>query len=68
MAVIATLSVVSPGVWQMPVLLFLGFSYVGFTAAFCGIYIARIYKDGLNRPNAIIRYGLSILPPARQEN
>lgn len=68
MFVIATLAVVSPGAWQIPLLLFLGFSYVGFSAAFCAIYIARIYKNGLNRPNAIIRYGLSILPNATQEN
>jgi hypothetical protein len=68
MFVIAALSVVSPGVWQIPVLLFLGFSYVGLSVAFSGIYIARAYKNGLNRPNAIIRYGLSILPQATQED
>jgi glycosyltransferase involved in cell wall biosynthesis len=67
MFVIATHSVVSPGRWQIPSLLFLGFSYIGLSVAFSGIYIARTYKNGLNRPNAIIRYGLSILPQATQE-
>ena len=67
MAIIATLSVVSPGRWQIPALLFLGFAYVGMSAAFSGIYVARIYKNGLNRPNAIVRYGLSILPQASPE-
>jgi dolichol-phosphate mannosyltransferase len=67
MFLIGTMSITSPGKWQIPTLLVLGFSYIGLSVAFSGIYIARIYKNGLNRPNAIIRYGLSILPQGTQE-
>jgi polyisoprenyl-phosphate glycosyltransferase len=67
MAVVTVLAIVSPGVWQIPVLLLLGFGFLGFTVSFSGLYIARIYKNGLLRPNAIVRYGQSILPPDAQE-
>ena len=60
-------AIVSPGVWQIPVLLLLGFCFLGFTVGFSALYIARIYKNGLLRPNAIVRHGLSILPPDSQE-
>jgi len=64
---ITVLAIISPGGWQIPVLLLLGFTYLGFSVAFSGLYIARIYKNGLQRPNAIVRYGLSILPPEAPE-
>jgi glycosyltransferase involved in cell wall biosynthesis len=64
---IAILATVSPGGWQIPALLLLGFGYLGFSVAFNGLYIARVYKNGLQRPNAIVRYGLSILPPESPE-
>jgi polyisoprenyl-phosphate glycosyltransferase len=67
MLVISILDVTSPARWQIPALLLLGFAYIGFTVAFCALYIARIYKNGLLRPNAIVRYGLSILPPQTAE-
>jgi polyisoprenyl-phosphate glycosyltransferase len=60
-------AIVSPRVWQIPVLLLLGFCFLGFTVGFSALYIARIYKNGLLRPNAIVRLGLSILPPDSQE-
>lgn len=52
----------APAAWQIPMLLMLGFVYIGFTAFATSLYVARIYKNGLLRPNAIVRPGLSILP------
>lgn len=40
-------------------------AYVGATAAFTALYVARTYKNGLQRPNAFIDRGRSILQPAR---
>jgi len=62
---VAVSAVVTPAHWQMPLLLALGFVFVGFTTTAIGIYCARIYKDGLRRPNAIVRRKLSLLPPRR---
>jgi dolichol-phosphate mannosyltransferase len=39
-------------------------SYVGATAAFTALYVARTYKNGLHRPNAFIDRSRSILQPA----
>jgi dolichol-phosphate mannosyltransferase len=38
-------------------------AYVGGTLAFTALYVARTYKNGLQRPNAFIDHGRSILPP-----
>jgi polyisoprenyl-phosphate glycosyltransferase len=38
-------------------------AYVGATAAFTALYLARAYKNGLQRPNAFIDHGRSILQP-----
>jgi len=38
-------------------------SYVGATLAFTALYVARTYKNGLQRPTAIIDHRLSILQP-----
>jgi dolichol-phosphate mannosyltransferase len=67
MVAVTVSAILSPNVWQVPALLLLGFGFLGFTVSFSALYIARIYKDGLLRPNAIVRYGLSILPPDAQE-
>ncbi len=63
MAAVAVSAMVAPAQWQIPLLLFQGFSFVGFSSVATGLYTARMYKNGLQRPNAIIRYGHSILPP-----
>ncbi len=39
--------------------------YVGTTIAFVALYVARAYKNGLNRPNAVMDRRLSNPPPAR---
>ena len=38
-------------------------AYVGSTAAFIALYVARAYKNGLHRPNAVIDRKRSRLPP-----
>jgi len=63
LGLIAIFSFTHPGTWQIPLILFIGFGFIGGYAIAIGLYVARIYKDGLRRPNAIVRYGLSILPP-----
>ena len=68
MAALVVLAIISPAYWHVPVLLFLGFSFIGFSCVATGLYTARIYKNGLQRPNAIIRYGRSILPPEHQSS
>lgn len=48
----------------LPILLLIslaGFGFCGFTLACIGIYLARVYKNGLQRPNVIIRNQLSKL-------
>jgi hypothetical protein len=37
--------------------------YVGATLAFTALYVARTYKNGLQRPNAFVDHGRSLLPP-----
>lgn len=68
MAGITVSAIAWPGSWQIPILLFVGFMFIGFTVMATGMYVARIYKNGLNRPNAIVRHQLSLLPgrPAEQ--
>jgi glycosyltransferase involved in cell wall biosynthesis len=39
-------------------------AYLGATAAFTALYVARTYKNGLQRPNAFIDRSRSILQPA----
>jgi dolichol-phosphate mannosyltransferase len=40
-------------------------AYVGATAAFTALYVARAYKNGLQRPNAFVDHSRSILQPQR---
>lgn len=42
--------------------------YMGGTAAFTALYIARTYKNGLGRPNAFINRKATILQPMREGN
>lgn len=45
-------------------LIFLGFAYCGAALSFTGIYLARVYKNTLGRPNAFLDSHLSRLPPS----
>ncbi len=53
----------SPKPWVYPTLLALIALYVGATAAFLAIYVARIYHNTLGRPNFIIRRSGTHLQP-----
>ena len=53
----------SAAVWAIPALLVLGLAFLSGTAAFACIYIARIYKNTLGRPNHVIDRRRSMLPP-----
>ncbi len=44
-------------------LVFLGFAYCGGAIGFVCIYLARVYKNTLGRPNAFLDHRLSRLPP-----
>jgi dolichol-phosphate mannosyltransferase len=41
-------------------------SYVGASLSFIALYVARAYKNGLRRPNAVIDRRRSTLPPRRR--
>lgn len=62
MSVVAIMAIAAPAPWQLPVLVYLTAIFIGWTVMATGMYVARIYKNGLNRPNTIVRYGLSLLP------
>jgi polyisoprenyl-phosphate glycosyltransferase len=49
--------------WMLVAAFLLFAAYVGATAAFTALYVARAYKNGLQRPNAFIDRGRSILQP-----
>ena len=44
-----------PRSWMLPSMLALSGLYLGVTLAFIGIYVARIYKNTLGRPNFVVR-------------
>lgn len=66
LGIVAVTAVLAPAQWQIPLLLFVGFTFIGFSIVATGLYVARTYKDGLRRPNAIVRKQLSILPVINQ--
>jgi len=41
-------------------------AYIGATAAFTALYVARTYRNGLHRPNAFIDHSKSIIQPKWQ--
>lgn len=47
--------------WAMPVFHLLGFIYCGYSLMSIAIYVARIYKNGLQRPNAVYSRRKTIL-------
>jgi glycosyltransferase involved in cell wall biosynthesis len=50
--------------WLVVAALLVFAGYVGATLAFTALYVARTYKNGLQRPNAFIDRSRSILQPA----
>ena len=53
MGLLLTLSEAFEVKWAFSLFLFLGFVYCGYSLMAIAIYVARIYKNGLQRPNAI---------------
>lgn len=50
-------------VWCLLTVMICFAGYVGATLAFTALYVARTYKNGLQRPNAFVDHGRSLLPP-----
>jgi polyisoprenyl-phosphate glycosyltransferase len=50
-------------VWYLLTAVIFFAGYVGATLAFTALYVARTYKNGLQRPNAFVDHGRSLLPP-----
>ena len=51
------------GVWYQPAALLLGIGFCGYTMTCVSIYLARVYKNGLNRPNFVINRRMSHFQP-----
>lgn len=58
-------AIIAQSAWLALAGLLLFAGYVGATVAFVALYVARAYKNGLHRPNAIIDRKRSALPPCR---
>lgn len=56
-------AIVAQSAWVALAAFMLFAGYVGATAAFIALYVARAYKNGLQRPNAVIDRKRSRLPP-----
>ena len=55
MTALTIVSVTTAASWALTAMIWLGFLYIGVAVAFCGLYIARSYKNGLRRPTAFVR-------------
>jgi dolichol-phosphate mannosyltransferase len=53
--------------WMIVAAFLLFAAYTGTTMAFTAMYVARVYKNGLHRPNAFIDRSRSVLQPARHD-
>jgi polyisoprenyl-phosphate glycosyltransferase len=63
--VLGVWSVKENSVWAGLAALIVFASYIGASIAFTALYVARAYKNGLQRPNAVIDHKRSSLPPGR---
>jgi polyisoprenyl-phosphate glycosyltransferase len=53
----------NPSPWLALAAFILSAAYIGGTAAFTALYVARTYRNGLQRPNAYIDHSRSVLQP-----
>ena len=53
--------------WVTPTILAVVSTYVGAATAFMAIYVARIYKNTLGRPNYIINSRETVLPETERQ-
>jgi len=67
LCVLGTWSVVAHSVWAGLAAAIVFASYIGASIAFTALYVARAYKNGLQRPNAVIDRKWSSLPPRRSD-
>lgn len=51
---LSIIQAVSPSAWVLPTMLLFGFSFLGYAVASMSLYLARVYKNGLQRPNYFI--------------
>lgn len=65
LCVLGVWSVKAHSAWAALAALISFASYIGTTLAFTALYVARAYKNGLQRPNAVIDRQRSSLPPQR---
>jgi len=65
LCVLGAWSIVAHSPWIALAALILFAVYVGSAIAFIALYVARAYKNGLQRPNAVIDRRTSRVPPVR---
>lgn len=72
LTLLAVAAVTVDGSWPLPVMLLVAFVYLGCAASFIAIYVARIYKNTLGRPNFFVDSrttyldeGVAAVPAAR---
>jgi dolichol-phosphate mannosyltransferase len=65
---LGALQIMTGNYWLLLVNVLLAATYLGGTLAFLALYVARIYKNGLGRPNYIIHRRYTHLPPAWHES
>ena len=53
-AVLGTAQILTESPWLALLNVLCGCTYLGFTAAFTALYVARTYKNGLGRPNYVM--------------
>jgi polyisoprenyl-phosphate glycosyltransferase len=63
LAAICVTGIFSGGSWFLPAVLFTGFGFCGYSVASISMYLARVYKNGLNRPNFVINLRKSRFQP-----
>jgi dolichol-phosphate mannosyltransferase len=64
-AIMGAAQILTESPWLALLNVLCGCTYLGFTAAFTGLYVARTYKNGLGRPNYVMnrRYTHAQPPP-----
>ncbi len=65
LCILGAWSIAASSLWIAMAAFIVFAAYVGASIAFTSLYVARAYKNGLQRPNAIIDRKISTLPPRR---
>ncbi len=67
MGLLLVMSEVFAKTWAFSLFLFFGFLYCGYSLMAIAIYVARIYKNGLHRPNAVYSRRKTLLQESPRE-